>query len=410
MSEPSTNPIVEYKAVFIANSAVRFREAIGIEIPTPLDPSGVTGVRIYTNYEDCGFEAAVPRELVFEVTTNSATIDDAMLACGRVAAHFAVVLAFTANARIMTPTPWLIFETTMGVSRRNIRENSITFQKGFPQIGRFVEPDDVSKMIDALNTTSAQPRIGRAMSQYDAALKYWTPSALVMAMEHLYIAAECLAAEYKRKALKELATDDVGLAKALGLNWNQSSCMTCGATPEWKRQLTSAVIKKYIFEENSELFDAARKASNGFEHGYLNIAEIITAANSTTRDMFKAIRRAIFGVLPLDQDVKDRLSETSPVDPEGVYHSAAGIIVGQVDSPLKLVPDGQRYPNLGLRLEIDSARMDGKELKLVPHLTMTANVGDGLSLIPGHGINVGLNDPSRLIDSSDYRANFQNEP
>jgi hypothetical protein len=48
-------------------------------------------------------------------------------------------------------------------------------------------------VLDAIHRSPHHARLARAMSQYEAALRSWNTSGRVMALAHLYMAAEALA-------------------------------------------------------------------------------------------------------------------------------------------------------------------------------------------------------------------------
>jgi hypothetical protein len=77
---------------------------------------------------------------------------------------------------------------------------------------------------------------------------------------------------------------------ARGLTSEQELANSLGIS---KKELDPTIRKKFILEGDEECYSKAKDASDGFEHGYLDYAEVISKAKDVRHRMARYTRNAI---------------------------------------------------------------------------------------------------------------------
>jgi len=247
-----------YLLVFRCHSGARVRPGQRIELKDLPADSGPITVNLQTRYEQFKEDTPLPRELVFEVHCQARSLEEARAMSLPPVGGIAVVISFVTNAAVQAPRFHLAYDVTPGVSSREFVEALLPDEAGLLPVGRWI---DASSLIDVVSAIIASPehhRLARALSQYDAALRNWNVCSRVMATEHLYMAAEALTKSIERKRRADLQLSEPEHAELLQVDTTKSN---------WKIVFHGFVRRQYIFGGDKTLYDAARNASDGFEHG-----------------------------------------------------------------------------------------------------------------------------------------------
>ena len=348
------------------------------------DPGGSNNagpnVKISTRDDTGQTSLPIPRELVFEFECNAESIDAAIAEIDNYVSGWAAIIAFAMNAPVGTPQVVQALDVTPDLHERSIREYVYQEDNGLPGPGRFIEPQLVGEVTLALHACFEEPRVARAVSQYEVALRYWTPNSLVLAAAHLYMACDALAPAIEESYRNRKSLTREQHAQEFGISIRGERCSECGTDRSWKVDLDRAARLKYIFQDDDELYQRSRKMSNAFEHGFTDIPEIRQVATEITARLFKVVRSAIFDVAEIDATTTAKLVDLEPIDASDIRYCVDGTLVGDVLDPETLAPDNQRWPRVDLKLSLDDLTFHGDAMKMTPRITMTANVRDGIAV------------------------------
>jgi hypothetical protein len=381
----SGKPDPEYTVVLRSRSGCRVRFGNYIDLRLPDGHGGEAQVRISTRWEDLGLEFPIPRELWMAVTVTAADIDAAVRSAAAVASTLAVIISFCANAAVEPPALRLAFNSTGGLYRREFAEAFLPEETGHPRPGRWIDVEGLLAFGQAAYSSSEAQRLFRALAQYQAALRYWNTGSRVLVLAHLYIACEVLTKAVQRFHQARLGFTDEQHAQLLGVDVTQSN---------WKMMAGSFARREYIFEGDKSIYDAARSASDQFEHGMADLGNVRQAADAVTRELFDLVRSAMLSLVPaLDPAICDTIMAKSPVDVSPLHKQITGYIVSdQPSDPGNLGMAGELFPALRWRSDIRACRLDGDNLTFDPVETITVQFADGLRFEGGgYAVYGGLN-------------------
>jgi hypothetical protein len=338
-------------------------------------PDGLGGqvqVRISTRWEDLGLDYPVPRELWMAIRCAAPGVDAAVRSAANAASALAMIISFCVNAVVEPPALHVVFNSTEGLSRREFMEIFVPDERGLPRMGRWIDVESFFAFGQAAIATPEAPRLFRAMAQYQAALRYWNTGSRVLVLAHLYVACEVLTKAVQRIHQARLGLSEREHARLLGVDVTQGN---------WRMMAGNFARREYIFEGDKQIYDAARKASDDFEHGKADLGGVRQAADSVTRELFDLVRSAMLSVLPsLDQAVTDQLMSKGPVDVSPLYRQVTGYIVSDGPSdPLNLGAADELFPTLRWRSGVKSCRLEDDNVLFEPEDTFTVQFAPGLN-------------------------------
>jgi hypothetical protein len=337
-------------------------------------PDGAGGqvqVRVSTRWDDVGLDYPVPRELWMAVRVQAGDLDAAVRSAMGAASALAVIISFCVNAVVEPPVLHVAFNSAVGLSRREFMEAFVPDERGHPRPGRWVEPQDIFAFGQAVLGSAEVPRLARALAQYQTALRYWNSGSRVLVLAHLYIASEALTKAVLRVHQTRLGITEREHARLLGVDVTQNN---------WKMIAGAFARREYIFEGDKAIYDAARKASDDFEHGLADLGVVRQAADNVARDLFDLIRSAILSILPtLDPSARDAIMSRGPVDVSPFYKQVTGYIVSDEPSdPLNLGMPGELFPALRWQSQIRACRLEDDQVVFEPLETFTVQFAPGL--------------------------------
>jgi hypothetical protein len=325
----------QFVVVFRAASAIRFTEDGHLRITSLKTPSGGTvDLTFRTRYDDAGLELEL--HLAYE---SSADCDDR-----------AFIQVFLADER--------------GIPRLTRKANARAASDFIQRCIRLTESD--------------RDRTLRACGQYQQALSNWAPGQELLALAHLYMGVEALTEVILRQECAKRETDVDGLAVQLGVTSgkNQLRCSGCGRISD---ELRPAIRRKLIFKGNDDCYREAKRASDGFEHGFLGFDELSKLATAQRNATASYLRNAIIEAVSSDKELRTDLSQKSPAlgawKPRRIFR---GALVGSGDS---LSETGQEYPVLQWKSSIQSAAPTSSGgIAITPSEEITPRLGTGISL------------------------------
>jgi hypothetical protein len=389
MSEPVADS--RYTVVLRSRSGCRVRLGNYIDLRIPDGRNGHADVRISTRWEDLGLEAPIPRELWMAITLHAADIDAAVGGASALASTLAIVVSFCANAVVEPPALHVAFNSTQGLARREFTEVFLPDEAGHPRPGRWIDVEALLAFGQAAYASPEAPRLFRALAQYQAALRYWNTGSRVLVLAHLYIACEVLTKAVQRTHQARLGVTEEEHAQLLGVDITK---------PNWKMMAGAFARREYIFEGDKAIYDAARNASDEFEHGTADLGNVRQAADTVTTQLFDLVRSAMLALVPaLDSAISDAIMAKAPIDVSPFYKQITGYIVSdQPSDPGNLGSAGELFPALRWRSDIRACRLDEDKLTFDPVETITVQFADGLRFEGrGYAIYGGLN-PAPSVD------------
>lgn len=110
-------------------------------------------------------------------------------------------------------------------------------------------------------------------------MTYWRREDRLLALAHLFMAAEALT----RAVLREHLRSTEKTEEALAAEWSVDG-----------RKLEAAARKKLIFRNDATCHRAAKKASDAFEHGFDDLNVIRPMAESVIVKTARYIRRRLY--------------------------------------------------------------------------------------------------------------------
>ena len=121
-------------------------------------------------------------------------------------------------------------------------------------------------------------------------------------------------------------------------------------SPPASRTLTHRETRKH------ETYKTAKKASDGLEHGFLELDEIAAHALKCTDKTFRQVRRAIIDLLGLPAAVAGDLMTITPKDVQSRRKVIRGRLVGAAEDP---AAEGELYPRLEWSSAVASVTREG---------------------------------------------------
>ncbi len=357
----------------------------------------VVEVALSTRFEDAGLTDLVPRELIFEVYLEASDADAAVAQAGAVASGLAALLSFAVNARIPAAEPFLAYEAAPGLTRRRFWQRHVTFQQGAPRPSRMLKDELLFPLLHAFFGSPHAGRLGRAMSQYHVALSHWTTAGRPLALAHLYMALEALTpvAEERTRERLGLATKE-DHARRHGMDVSQRN---------WISVLEGWVRRDVVCQGDSVTYKAAREASDGFEHGFMDLPKYRAAAEQHARPLMNYVREAVLDLLDVDEPVRTELNDKPPIDVSPIWHAVTGVLHGKVEDPTLMAEPGQAFPYADWHITLDDNwRLPDGRLRMTPRMHLTAHIAEGVQITwTGHGLGVGLSD----FDLFDYEPSTE---
>lgn len=364
----------EYVAVLRAPSAARFLPEEGYRLNLD-DIEGVEGrleVKLRTRWVDSGFEAPIPRELWIEVRGKFSSIDNATAIASAVSSPLSVLLAFCANTYVGTPELHLAFAANAEGSEREFVQSFLPDETGLIKEGRVVKIDELAILTTAFLASQEQKRILRALRQYALSLPNWHFGSEWLALEHLYMAVEALTQSVIRQECSKRKVDEPALARMHNIDPDDPE------RPRWKVALESWCKEQLIFSGDRATYQAAKDASDGLEHGFMDLRKVHKNALKAVDATFKHVRVAVLNILGLEGSYPE-LYDRTPMDVKSSRKFIRGHFVGHGEDA---APPGQEYPLLEWNSSVQSMVRSGESFSAQFTEKLSVKCANGLSFRP----------------------------
>jgi hypothetical protein len=235
-----------------------------------------------------GFDRPVPRGIYAEIRGVAESIYDALQEFTTAAQNLLPVVSLSANAPIMNLQPELAFDATPGREEREYFQQFLLDERLLPYTPRKVHAPATRDLLESIVTSAERDRLLRATAQYFHSLQEWGPGQEIMALVHIFIGMEVLTPVALRHHLAQYHVEKADLVEA------------------WKidvRSLDPEVRRRLLFDGDDETYTKVRKASDGFEHGFLPFHDIRSTALDLRETAAGYLRRAILRFSGASRDV-----------------------------------------------------------------------------------------------------------
>ena len=343
----------EYIVVSRALSSARFLPEGGWELNLESAPGlglGAIRVRAFTRWV-AGGDGSVPRELVIEARGRAVSLDEAIVRFEVIARLVATMIGFVANVRVGTLEVHLAYDCAAGSLERPFLEVFVPDERGAVTEGRIIRQELLGPACVALLELPVDSsRVSRALRQYELALRQWYLGGEWLALSHLYMAVEALTEAVLRKAIADRGVTEEELARSLDVVTDDPD------HPRWRQILRERVREQLIFGADTDTYKTAKSASDGLEHGFLELDQIAAHALKCTDKTFRHVRQAIIDLLGLPAAVAGDLMTIRPKDVQSRRKVVRGRLVGTAEDP---AAEGELYPRLEWSSTVASVAREG---------------------------------------------------
>jgi hypothetical protein len=333
------------------------------DFPTALGPVNI----IYTSrWIKTREQVTIPGNLWIEITGKGPSLEEVLVPFANAGLTALPVLSVSANAAVGEPEIELGFDSTPGACERDYFQSYVPPESSVVHLGRHINVQATITLLNAIGSHPDSVRLFRAANQYHLALDSWKLGRETLSLAHLWMALEALT---KAKIRKECAIGGFRSERELATKLSVEL-----------KQLDAAVRKTLILKGDEECYNKARDASDGFEHGFLGYDKISEYARDVRHRMAEHIRKAIFDLCDIGNNMLDVLNHDPFDKPMGhwpVVKYVRGRLLG--DSP-DLAAEGKAYPFLRWNPIVKTCEVEevGK-LKIQFEEKFTPELADGIS-------------------------------
>jgi hypothetical protein len=367
-----------YVGVFRASAAFRLKQDAEFICNFRDDPYGDYRVTVRTRYRPLNNEVPepIPRELWVEVCGPESDLDRFMASAHDKANTLVSVMTFALNAATEHLQIDLALDACDHHQEHDFFQNCLPDETGLPRRARWLEAEEVGPLIEALLAHPDRDRLLRAVAQYEAALLYWHPGGELMAMAHLYMAMEALTPLAKRRSIGEFGSLEA-LAEAWGVE--PRSCSECGHEYGLSGQVDAEVRRRVLFQEQDEVYQGAKRASDGFEHGFMPMATVREGAIRHRDALSVLVRRATFDLIGVDPAAVAALLTETRDHPVAAISAQRYWRTTLVGATADLAAPTENYPRFRIFESFDDAgtREDGS-VEVSPRYTIQLVAGEGV--------------------------------
>jgi hypothetical protein len=302
---------------------VRFNEFWALQWPTE-----VGDIRITVSSEYSAVNAAImlPTHLVLRALIVARSPNDALWIGQKAATQLTYLIALAHNAYIEPPVQWFAYETENTSDWRFIKQ--IQYESSPPQIMRFMrsyQPQLAERFVANFGRGLEKSEfltISRSVAMYVWALENWSLSLAYRAGHYLYMAVEPLTKTALRLYAEERGTTEDELLKPyLVKAKSREVTIPKGATKEEREtilamyaqtgapgyrgkasgMLQTETLRRSIFRESPDTYNALRDATNGLEHGHEDFIQTNELMIPHIDNAASCIRKWILGRCVPDQ-------------------------------------------------------------------------------------------------------------
>ncbi|MGL5830165.1 MAG: hypothetical protein ACRC0L_11440 [Angustibacter sp.] len=345
------------------------------------DPKGTFQVAAQSRYEQVEEEKYLPREFWVEVRGPGVALEPFILQAHDMANTITSILTFASNcATDVGVQATLAFDACGTHTEHDYFQNLRNAESGLPRTTRLIDTAAMQALLRDLFTHRNKERLLRAIGQYEMALRHWHPGGEVLALAHLFIVMEVLTPIVKRGELNRC-----GGEAELMVEWGlePKRCSKCGHQYAIGAILDAEVRRRLLFRGEDEVYKEAKRASDGFEHGFLSVPEVRVNAVKHIQRVAGLARRAIFDLVSTNPEWRTTLLHTDLDRPVGSAATAQYLKTTLRGDAEALQADGNVYPYFTIVNSIRDVenRVDGKTIQFTADSDVTAHIGEGVEVV-----------------------------
>ena len=273
------------------------------------------------------------------------------------------MIAFVTNVRVGAVEAHLVFDSSTDRTERELLEVFLPDERGIVGEGRIVRRHLLEAACPAgLSLQTDSSRVIRALRQYELALREWYLGGEWLSLSHLWIAVENLTEAVLRRTQTDLSKTEEELAEMLDVVTDDPG------RPRWKQIMREQIREQVIFDGDHDTYVTAKKASDGLEHGFLELDKIAGHAIDSADTTFTCVRRTIIDLLDLPSAIAAELMEIKPRDVQSTRKLIRGRLLGEAADP---AAEGDLYPRLEWTSFIESVAREGSAFQFRPREQIT---------------------------------------
>ena len=364
-----------YLVSSLAPAAFAFPINDGLEYQNSLpdDQDEVRRMQYSSYWTESSTGVLIPTNLQMNLVVNAATIDDATLIGQERAGSFIDLIAFCANAATGTAAIHQVLDISSGETARELREYYVLAGDTQLRPMRGVLPSDMGDVFTALHAFYSESRFTLALAHYQAALQFYQRPTLLFSFESLCIASETLAHLFLLRELAVSGMSEEQCARSIGIDVDSRR--------GWKNDLRGRMRLKFIFSDDRDLYSSCKKASDGFEHGFMNPNEVRDTAMQSTEKLFGLVRAAIFIIAGATGEACDRSRALPPVGLQPIDDAVSIKIGGWTEVEEAIISGSQSIPKLGIRVQITNSELVGDHWRTGRNLSITPLLPSGATML-----------------------------
>lgn len=374
----------DYVVVLRAPSAPLIEEDDFLRINLPTE-NGIGIITFRTRFNDIGIDSTLPGELWIDVRGPSFSMGEAVTLYGNAASGILSVIAFCTNAAIGDIEPELVYDNSPQKSKRDFLQNMLPDEMPILHVRRRVNINVIKAVMRDIENHKEKDRIMRAVAQYNMALRNWRFGKETLATAHMYMGIEALVKAVTRASIESENSNEDVFARKLGIDIEKVKLDPC---KHLSTELQAVVRKDIIFKRDYDTHRESKRASDGFEHGFLPFDEIRNHAVKVRDKTALYLREAIINLIGLDES-SQKILLTSPFDEPMGHWPVVKYIRGQlVGDSEKLAAENRPYPIFTWKSKISSVDVndEGEYIARFDD-NFTAFFGDGIDF-QRHSIEV----------------------
>lgn len=324
---------------------------------------GLISATYRTRWNQNSSGVLIPGHLWVEAIGSGDDLGPAISKIANAALPVLVAIAVTTNAAVSDPEIELAFDVTPTKTRRAYFQSYVAPEQ--PQLlhSRRVPITQTLSFLRALLASAERERLSRAADQYRLALDSWKLGRETICVAHLWMAIEALTKVFvRRECGVGKHPNEAALAKGLGVDL---------------RLLDATIRRDVILQGDTECYAAAKKTSDGFEHGFLDVDELRSNAVVVRARLAQLVRSAILVATEVNADDISILESDPYANPIGNWPLAKYFRASLVGPGERLAKPGNEYPFLRWTPTIKSCELTS-HLQVELSETIAAELGDGI--------------------------------
>ena len=355
----------EYKVFSHAQSGVRFGKDDKVVLENFPSSYGPVNIVVRTRLKRTDTGKVVPIGLTAEVQGHAPSLLDSAQNLAHAAQSICPVFAFIGNAPIADMCPEVAYEVAPGIRERDYFQLFHPEQSALHIDRRRISSEVAVRFLHKFLCHPEAERIRRALGQYYQALRNWEPGQEALAVSHLWMGVEALSPVVLRRTMQTTGNTRAELASTWGVE---------------DRKLDAEVRRRLILLGDTDTYTTARKASDGFEHGFLGFAEVHAQSSLVRSKLADYLRKSILNELALDAMDTSTMT-VPPYDKPGHLRLVKYLRGKLISSDESLVAEGQTHPFLQWKTEVREVPNLGSEsAKFILNESFTGVFAAGVSI------------------------------